>query len=86
MMKTNQIPKTDSIEELAQFWDKHDLTEFESELEEITEPVFRRSSADVVQVQLSRPDMERLKRLASQQGIGYAALIQRWVQEKLQAA
>jgi predicted DNA binding CopG/RHH family protein len=86
MMKTNQIPKTDSIEELAQFWDKHDLTEFESELEEITEPVFRRSGEDAVQVQLSRPDMERLKRLASQQGIGYAAFIHRWVQGKLQAA
>ena len=30
----NKIPKTDSVTELARFWDAHDLTEFESELEE----------------------------------------------------
>jgi hypothetical protein len=39
-MKTQHLPKTDSIQELAQFWDTHDLTEFEEELEEVTEPVF----------------------------------------------
>jgi hypothetical protein len=39
-MKTPHLPKTDSIQELAHFWDKHDLTDFEDELEEVTEPVF----------------------------------------------
>jgi len=39
-MKTQHLPKTDSIPELAQFWDTHDLTDFEDELEEVTEPVF----------------------------------------------
>ena len=33
--------------ELAQFWDTHDLTDFEDELEEDTEPIFQRE-ADVV--------------------------------------
>ena len=37
-MKT--LPKTDSILELARFWDTRDLTDFENELEEITERVF----------------------------------------------
>ena len=32
-MKNKKIPQTDSIEELAQFWDLHDLTDFEDELE-----------------------------------------------------
>ena len=40
-MKQKKIPQTDSIEELAQFWDLHDLTDFEDELEEIDEPVFQ---------------------------------------------
>ena len=34
------LPQTDSIQELAQFWDTHDLTEFADELEEVIEPVF----------------------------------------------
>jgi hypothetical protein len=30
-MKTPKIPHTDSIAELARFWDTHDLTDFEDE-------------------------------------------------------
>lgn len=41
-MKTRKLPQTDSIQELARFWDTHDLTEFEDKLEEVTEPVFGR--------------------------------------------
>ena len=40
-MKDKKISQTDSIEELAQFWDAHDLTDFEDELEEVHEPVFQ---------------------------------------------
>ena len=39
-MKTEALPQTDSIQELAEFWDKHDLTNFEDDLEVVTEPVF----------------------------------------------
>ena len=39
-MNCKIIPKTDSIQELAHFWDTHDLTDFEDELEEVSEPVF----------------------------------------------
>lgn len=42
--RTN-IPKTDSIQELAHFWDMHDLTDFEGELEEVNEPVFKRQTS-----------------------------------------
>ena len=42
-MSTSKIPHTDSIEELARFWDHHDLTDFEAELEEVpAETVFER--------------------------------------------
>ena len=36
------LPNTDSLEELARFWDSHEVTEFESQLEEVTDPVFER--------------------------------------------
>lgn len=39
-MKIQLLPKIDSIQELAQFWDRNDLTDFEEELEEVTEPIF----------------------------------------------
>ena len=37
-----KIPETDSIRELAAFWDTHDVTEFADELVEVAEPVFVR--------------------------------------------
>jgi hypothetical protein len=46
-MKKTTLPRTDSIQELAQFWDTHDLTHFEEELEEVTEPVFVRETAEL---------------------------------------
>ena len=48
---TPKIPTTDSIQELATFWQHHYLTDFENELEEIPGPVFRR--AHVVGVPLT---------------------------------
>ena len=47
MTRTN-IPKTDSIQELAHFWDMHDLTDFEGELKEVGEPVFERPTSVTV--------------------------------------
>jgi hypothetical protein len=46
MTKTERLPKTDPIQELAQFWDEHDLTDFADELEEVTEPVFEPAKVD----------------------------------------
>ena len=46
-MKTSKLPRTDSIHELAKFWDTHDLTDFEDELEEVAEPVFERNKAEL---------------------------------------
>ncbi len=39
-----KLPITDSIEELAEFWDTHDVTDFEEELEEVPHPVFVRGN------------------------------------------
>jgi hypothetical protein len=43
-MNANRLPKTDSIHELASFWDTHDLTDFEDQLQEVNEPVFERKT------------------------------------------
>jgi len=61
-MKTEALPQTDSIQELAQFWDTHDVTDFEDELEEVTEPVFERRS--VIALDLDSAEAEAVKKLA----------------------
>jgi predicted DNA binding CopG/RHH family protein len=81
-MNSPKIPQTDSIEELARFWDTHDLTDFEDELEEVTEPVFERTA--VVQVHLQPQEIEAVKAMAVTKGIGSEELIREWILERIQ--
>ena len=83
-MKTPKIPHTDSIAELARFWDTYDLTDFEDELEEVPEPVFERHAEETVTIHLPTAEVEAVKRLAKAKGMGHTTLIQEWVREKLQ--
>lgn len=81
-MKKQRLPKIDSIEELAHFWDSHDLTAFEDELEEVTEPIFVRETAVTIHLQ---PDEAReVRRMAESRGLPEPELIVQWVREKLQ--
>jgi predicted DNA binding CopG/RHH family protein len=83
-MTHQQMPHTDSIQELATFWDTHDLTAFEDQLEEVTEPVFERET--IVQIRLQPKDMAAIKAAAKAKGIDYADLIREWVLENVQTA
>jgi len=85
-MNTPEIPHTDSIAELARFWDTHDLTDFADELEEVPESVFERRAEETVTIRLPTAEVEAVKRLAKAKGVGHTALIQEWVREKLQHA
>lgn len=81
-MSEPEIPQSDSIQELAQFWDTHDLTDFEDELEEVTEPVFERRA--MVKIPLQPDEMKALKELAESKGVACADLIRQWVLERIQ--
>ena len=78
-----KLPETDSIRELAEFWDTHDVTDFGDELEEVRDRVFARRPATGVTVPLTAGELEALRDLAASRGIDEAALIRSWVQEKL---
>jgi len=79
------MPNSDSIHELAQFWDAHDLTEFEDQLEEVTAPLFERKSETVIRVHFQRQEFDLLRQMAKAQGIDFATLIRLWVLERLAA-
>jgi predicted DNA binding CopG/RHH family protein len=82
-MSTPRLPQTDSIQELASFWDTHELTDFEHELETVTEPVFERGSA--ITLRLQSNEAAAVRDLAKSQGIADAELIRGWVLEKIHA-
>jgi len=80
-MKKPKLPKTDSIQKLAEFWDTHDLTDFEEELEEVAEPVFVRSRA--IKVHLQAREAEAVEQMAQAKGISREELVRGWVLQKL---
>ena len=81
-MKKTRIPKTDSVQELARFWDKHDLTDFEDELVEVTEPVFVLRNS--IQVRLESRQAAAIKKIAMAEGISEEELVRRWVVKQIQ--
>ena len=83
-MNRKNIPKTDSIQELAHFWDTHDLTDFEDELEEVREPVFELGTQ--LLVPLEPRELEALNALAKSRDTSPANLIREWLIERLEAS
>ncbi len=81
-MNRKNTPKTDSIQELANFWDNHDITEFDDELEEANELVFIKDT--VMEIHLSSIEAKTVNQIAQSQGIEVADLIHRWILEKTQ--
>ncbi|MGD0382041.1 MAG: CopG family antitoxin [Thermoguttaceae bacterium] len=83
-MNTQKIPQFDSIQEMAQFWDTHDLTDFADEVEEVDENVFERKTA--IEVRLEPQEVQAVQEIAQSEGMDLADLIHQWVIEKIHMA
>jgi hypothetical protein len=83
-VEEKMMPKTDSIEELAAFWERRDLTDFEDELEEVPGSVFQR--AHIIGVPLTGDEHQAVRDAAASRGMDEAALIHEWVKERIHHA
>ena len=83
-MNHTNMPQTDSIQELAHFWDTHDLTDFEDELEEVSEPVFE--LLPQLSVPLNSKELETLSVLAKSRDISRVDLVREWVLKHIEAS
>jgi len=82
-IKSQRIPDTDSIEGLAKFWDTHDLTDFDDQLEEVRRRVFKRRKESTVAISLTPKEAQNLRRLAESEGTEEAKLVHSWARQKL---
>ena len=83
-MKPQKLPETDSIQELAEFWDKHDLADFEEDLEDVAGPVFERDTTFTLR--LGSGEAEAVRRMAESKGVADVDLIRQWVLEKISSS
>jgi len=84
-MSPKRLPKIDSIEELAQFWDTHDLTDFEDELEEVPGPTLSGDTL-IITINFQAWEASAIRRLADSKRLAEAELIRSWVLEKLHSS
>jgi len=82
-VRAKKLPNTDSIQELAKFWDTHDLTGFAQALEEAGEPVFARSKHAPLGVDLPPQEPQRVRRLAKSKGVNETTMVREWILETL---
>ncbi len=71
------------IQELANFWDTHDVTDFETELEQVDEGVFERNTD--ITIHLPADDASAVRALARSLGVGELELVREWVLHRLHA-
>ena len=83
-MKHEMLPATDSIEELAKFWETHDLADFEQHLEEADEAVFVRPTGTSLTIDLQPIEAQRLMRIARSRRVKEATIVRQWIIDRLQ--
>lgn len=82
--KKSKIPNFKTYEEMAEFWDTHEFTEFKDELEDV-DIVFEldkpRTESLVLRVQ--KDIKEKLQKVARSKGLNVSTLARMWLMEKL---
>ncbi len=82
-MRRDKLPNTDSIEELARFWDTHDLTDFGEDLEEVAEPIFVRAKGTSLSIALQATEAQHLRKIARSKGVKETTVLRQWILERL---
>lgn len=85
-MKKLELPTTDSVRELAAFWDAHDLADFENQLEDMAEPVFVRDPRDAdgaISVPLEPREAKAVEQMAQARGVSSEQLVRAWILQKI---
>jgi hypothetical protein len=82
--EVDPLPETfDSFEEMADFWDSHDVTDYAEYLAPVDMTIAEHPFTDYV-LTLSDTQDELLQKIVEQEGLPLTELLTMWVQEKLQ--
>ena len=86
MKKNSRIPNFKNIQEEADFWDTHEITDFEDETKNV-DIVFdlKKPRDDVLVVRLQKKLRDRLENIARNKGLNISTLARMWLIEKLHA-
>lgn len=81
--KQARVPDFKSRQEMAEFWDTHDVSDYWEELEPVKLRVAK-NLTDTLNVRFTPEDMQKLQKKAEAKGIGPSTLARMWIKERLQ--
>ncbi len=79
----SRIPKFNSYQEEAEFWDTHDTTDYEDEFKPV-KVRFAKNLSEGITIRLDPETLAELRACAREKGIGPTTLIRMWIMERLQ--
>ena len=78
--RTSSISHSNTIAELAEFWDTHDVTDFEDQTREVDIKFDLHTRHHYIAI--DRDLLIRLENIAQERGIGVESLANIWLQER----
>ena len=81
-MKKKKIPKFKTIQEEAEFWDTHDITDNWEGTKEV-EIKFAKKLQHILGIRLSANTIDQLDKKGEEIGVGASTLARIWILEKL---
>ena len=88
MPKKSRIPDFESDDELIEFWDTHSPEEFADELEVVHDVSFAGARLVLlrpISLRIVDANVDFLKTLAAEKGIGYQTMLRMWINERTAA-
>ncbi len=82
--KPIRIPKFESREEEAKFWDTHSFAEYWDEFKPV-KVRFAKNLSEVLPIRFDSETLEKLRERAHKKGIGPTTLVRMWVMERLES-
>ena len=77
----SKLPTFKSLQEMADFWDTHEFTDFAHEFTPVKNATIKLDKKTYLPVTLAM--YEKLEKIAGSRGLSVDALIKQWVEEKL---
>ena len=83
--KKNRIPDFKSRQEMAQWWDTHDLADYQDEFKTVGAK-FAKNLSEGITIRLDLNTLTKLRSKAHKKGLGPTTLARMWIMENLSSA
>lgn len=83
--QTSRIPDFKTREEMAEWFDTHDMADYQDEFKTVRAK-FAKNLSEGLNIRLDTETLAKLRHIAKEKGIGPTTLVRMWIIERLKEA